>query len=173
MDKRHFNYTVYIHINQINGKQYVGITSLRPIDRWGKNGEKYKRSPHFYSAIQKYGWDSFSHIIVKDNLPEQCAKTLEKVLIALLDTTNNKKGYNITIGGEGNCGRKYGDEEKERRAKSHFKAIEQWSDDELINTYDSIKDAAISLNICGSSITEAAKGKRKTAGGYIWKYKEK
>ena len=55
MDKRHFNYTVYIHINQINGKQYVGITSLRPIDRWGKNGEKYKRSPHFYSAIQKYG----------------------------------------------------------------------------------------------------------------------
>lgn len=48
-------YTVYQHKNKINNKVYIGITKQIPEKRWGINGYNYKTSPHFYSAIQKYG----------------------------------------------------------------------------------------------------------------------
>ena len=70
-------WTVYMHINKLNNKKYVGITSRNPNERWGKNGNRYKSSPHFYSAIQKYGWDNFEHIILKDNLTSEEADKLE------------------------------------------------------------------------------------------------
>lgn len=44
-------YTVYEHINKINGKKYIGITSQNPERRWGNNRNGYKSSPYFYSAI--------------------------------------------------------------------------------------------------------------------------
>ena len=42
----------------------------------------------------------------------------------------------------------------------------------FIKKYDYIKKAEKELNIDSSSISSVCKGKRKTAGGYIWKYKE-
>ena len=50
---------VYIHTCP-NGKKYVGITIRRPEYRWRK-GNGYKSNKHFYSAIQKYGWDNIEH----------------------------------------------------------------------------------------------------------------
>ena len=50
-------YTVYKHINKLNGKVYVGQTSLGVNDRW-KNGKGYKNGI-FRNAIKKYGWDNF------------------------------------------------------------------------------------------------------------------
>lgn len=64
------NYTIYCHINKVNGKTYVGITSSSPELRW-KNGEGYKNCRKFYNAILKYGWDNFYHIILRDNNPEE------------------------------------------------------------------------------------------------------
>ena len=51
-----------------------------PEKRWGVNGRNYKSSPHFYSAIQKYGWDNFEHNILFTNLTkeEACLKEQEK-----------------------------------------------------------------------------------------------
>lgn len=57
-------YTVYQHKNKINGKIYIGITKQSPEKRWGINGCNYKTSPHFYSAIKKYGWGNFEHNIL-------------------------------------------------------------------------------------------------------------
>jgi predicted GIY-YIG superfamily endonuclease len=68
-------YTVYQHKNKINGKVYIGITSQKLEQRWGSQGCNYKSSPHFYSAIQKYGWDNFEHNILFDLTKEQaCLK---------------------------------------------------------------------------------------------------
>lgn len=38
---QHNKWTVYVHINKVNGKRYVGITSLDVNDRW-RNGDGYK-----------------------------------------------------------------------------------------------------------------------------------
>ena len=93
-------YTVYCHTNKINGKRYIGITSRKPEDRWGKDGSKYFSTPHFYSAIQKHGWDNFDHDILYTDLTKEEACEIEKQLIKEYDTQNKDKGYNIMEGGD-------------------------------------------------------------------------
>ena len=41
----------------------------------------------------------------------------------------------------------------------------------VINEYSSIKEAANKCGLTGSNISNALRGKQKTAGGYVWKYK--
>ena len=95
------NYTVYVHITP-NNKYYVGITKQSLNDRW-KNSLGYKTQTLFWRAIQKYGWDNISHIIVARNLThdEACKKEIE--LIAKYQSNNPKYGYNRTSGGDGTC----------------------------------------------------------------------
>lgn len=92
---------VYMHTNKINNKVYVGQTCSRPERRWGKDGSGYKECPLFWRAIQKYGWDNFEHIIFDSNLTKMEANKIEILLIALYNTTDPNKGYNLTLGGEG------------------------------------------------------------------------
>ena len=90
---------VYIHINKINNKKYIGISSeINPNKRW-KNGYGY-RQQMFFKAIQKYGWDNFEHKILFNNLTEKEAKIKEKELIAKYKTNNSLYGYNKTEGGD-------------------------------------------------------------------------
>ena len=92
-------YTVYQHKNKINGKVYIGITSQKPEQRW-RNGEGYKSSPHFYSAIQKYGWDNFEHNILFVELTKEQACLKEQELIKEFNSINREYGYNSTSGGD-------------------------------------------------------------------------
>lgn len=93
-------YTVYKHRNKINGKVYIGITMQQPEKRWGNNGINYKSSPHFYSAIQKYGWDNFDHVILFENLTHDEACLKEQELIKLYNSMDREFGYNSTSGGD-------------------------------------------------------------------------
>ena len=109
-------YVVYKHVNKINGKIYIGITKQLPEQRWGSNGSNYKSSPHFYSAIEKYGWKNFEHIILYKNLSqnEACQKEIE--LIAQYQSNNPEFGYNNTSGGEKSF--KLSQKAKEKKSKS-------------------------------------------------------
>lgn len=94
------NYCVYMHENKINQKKYIGITKQKPQDRWGSNGINYKnRCPHFWNAIQKYGWDNFVHTIVASDLTKEEAVQMEIDLIEQYKTQNTQYGYNILSGG--------------------------------------------------------------------------
>lgn len=62
--------------------------------------KKYKSSPHFYAAIQKYGWDNFEHNILFQNLTKEEACQKEQKLIAEFNSTDRNYGYNSTSGGE-------------------------------------------------------------------------
>ena len=92
------NYIVYKHTSPSN-KVYIGITSMKPNERWN-NGEGYSRQAHFYSAIQKYGWDNFKHEILCEGLSKEDAINKEIELIAYYNSNNRKYGYNQTTGGE-------------------------------------------------------------------------
>ena len=94
------DYYVYAHINKHNSKRYIGITCQTPTKRWGKDGSKYHDSPKFYKAIIKYGWDSFEHVILHENLSKDEACELEQYYIQLYKSNTKNGGYNITSGGE-------------------------------------------------------------------------
>lgn len=93
-------HSLYIHINKLNGKVYVGIT--KDIEaRWYGCGVNYKGCPVFYKAIEKYGWDNFEHVILKDDLTRNEAELAEIELISKLRANNPNFGYNIEAGGAG------------------------------------------------------------------------
>jgi group I intron endonuclease len=100
-DKR---FVVYMHENIINGKKYIGITSKKPEDRWGKDGVRYKNNSniYFWNAIQKYGWDNFKHEILLEDLSLSDALKKEFEISKTHNTTDSKFGYNGTVGRGGN-----------------------------------------------------------------------
>ena len=93
-------YYVYSHRNKINNKIYIGITKQNPTVRWGVDGKRYKDSPRFWNAIQKYGWDNFEHEILYENLSQSEAADKEQELIKKYRSNNEQFGYNMTSGGE-------------------------------------------------------------------------
>lgn len=106
---------VYKHENLLNNKVYIGITSRTLNARSGKNGSSYYKSPHFWSAIQKYGWGNFSHEVLVDCLTKDEACKLEKEYIVKYKSTDRKFGYNCSLGGEsGNYGVKASEELRKR-----------------------------------------------------------
>lgn len=93
-------YSVYLHINKENGKMYIGITCKNPKQRWGHNVSGYKTQPYFWKAIQKYGFNGFDHVIFAQNLNEEEACGMERLLIKELKTNNPEFGYNYEAGGK-------------------------------------------------------------------------
>ena len=123
MDLRARNYKVYKHTNKINGKIYIGTTKIELKYRWN-NGKGYKTNEEFTYDINKYGWSNFEHEVLFDNLTKEEAEWLEKMYIALYDTTNEEKGYNQSFGGRGGSnGVKYTEEEIKRRNENKGKKV--------------------------------------------------
>lgn len=109
---------VYRIINKINGKSYIGKT-VRDLNVrisqhlwYVKNDSKY----HIHCAIRKYGFENFDveTICTTDN--ELFLNEIEKFFIAYYNTF--KKGYNMTIGGEGTSGLTLSEDHKKRLSES-------------------------------------------------------
>lgn len=94
-------YVVYMHVNKINDKKYVGVTCRKPEYRWNY-GKGYWQNRHFSNAINKYGWDNFEHLILFVNLTHDEACEKEKELIQYYNSNDPRHGYNHTSGGDVN-----------------------------------------------------------------------
>lgn len=152
------NYTVYMHQNQINGKRYIGITADTVQSRW-RNGAGYKTQV-FGRAIEKYGWQNFSHIIVAENLTKEQAEELEIALIKEYDTCNPHFGYNIATGGGATLPELY-------------QSVYQFNcNGELISSYVSYKEAEKVTGVRADSIGLVCEKKRYTAGNFVWSKQE-
>lgn len=196
---------VYVHVNAINGKQYIGITSKQnPEHRW-RQGRGYKENSHFRSAINKYGWDNFYHIILFDNFDETQAKNKEIELIAKWKTNDRNFGYNMTAGGDGTKGyypsaetraklsiarlkenlseetlrrrseglkgRVFSNEHKRKIGDGNSKAVEMLEKDgKCVHRFRSAHDAEVEMGISHSHISQCCNGKRKSTGGYLWRF---
>lgn len=90
-------YCVYVHANKANGKRYVGVAK-NVKHRWSS---KYETCPIFYGALQKYGWEGFTHYILFGGLSLEEADKIEREYIKRYKTQNRKYGYNVLPGGHG------------------------------------------------------------------------
>lgn len=188
------SYSVYKHTNLVNGKIYIGITRRAPQDRWGKDGCNYKTSGniHFSSAIEKYGWDNFSHEVLFAGLSKKEAESKEVELIAAYKTTDPNFGYNIQNGGnsigrmtdeikqkisKANTGKTRTDEAKQRMREAALKRTEdqrKYSYKRVMcietgEVYKSITYAGQILNVCTSNISRSCK-KNMACGGVHFCY---
>ena len=91
-------YVLYEHRNKVNGKRYIGITN-NTVKRWYGKGKHYEGCPHFWAAIQKYGWDNFEHNVLIYDLTSDEASRLEKHFIERFKTRDKAFGYNLAEGG--------------------------------------------------------------------------
>lgn len=140
--KEEAKYKVYMHINKLNEKVYIGVTKRKRVkDRW-QNGNGYRSQIQFYNAIRKYGWNGFYHKVLYYGLTKEEAAEKEKELIAKYDSTNPLYGYNIDKGGF-----EIRPERLNKMYRAKYKHNEKISlhskfNDELLVIFENAKDAA-------------------------------
>lgn len=196
-------YYLYKHTNKKNMKAYIGITVQKPEIRWGSNGINYRNNRYFWNAIKKYGWDNFSHEVLFESINKKEIEALEEKLISDLKTSNRKHGYNIALGGRLNrhsretkeflskigTGRILTEEHKKNISNSlkgkmpkNRKNNKNPKSEEVIAveietkrilSFSSFKDAANSLNVPASSVSQCARGLRNKSHGFLFFYKNK
>lgn len=84
---------VYRHVSP-SGKSYVGCTRFTWQERATSNPQQaYGTSPKFLFAIQKYGWDSFEHLILEESDTTSFLFERESYWIEYFDSV--AQGYNI------------------------------------------------------------------------------
>lgn len=163
------NYKIYIHRNKTNNKAYIGQTHYELQERWRK-GRGYKSCTSFNRAIEKYGWDNFEHIIWATGLTQEEANRMETLLIAIFDTTNKEKGYNLCYGGANG---KRSKETRERMSKAQLNnaTSKKVLCIELDTIYPSLSEAGRVYGCSPQAIRHAVvKGTRSK--GYHWRYVE-
>ena len=109
---------VYKITNIINGKVYIGITIQGVNTRWYKHCSDANVGPTFpiHNAIRKYGKDNFIIETIEDIVDSDfdLLKQREIYWIDFYKSHNRNIGYNVTLGGDGTCGRLHSEETKEK-----------------------------------------------------------
>lgn len=98
-----------MHLNQISGKAYIGLTTKTMMQRWSQHcytayakddKGKFSSNTKFHKAIRKYGIDVWLHVLLYDgDSSELTLQELEIYYIKKHGTYVN--GYNGTLGGDG------------------------------------------------------------------------
>lgn len=169
MENQQKTYAVYEHVNKINGKRYIGMTS-NIMRRWANSGAEYQREPAFWKAIQEFGWDGFEHNILADGLTKEDAEIGEYNAILYYESDDPSKGYNIREGAGTRSwnkdyhlvgtGKKYGKNNGRSRAVQCVETGE---------VYDCLRDAAYKVGLrTGSSISQVIDNPNRTAAGLHW-----
>ena len=107
---------IYIVINDINHKVYIGQTSTSLKRRWREHTHTdINNGTHFHNALLKYGVDKFHMYLL-----EECTidKLNEREVYYISIFNSYKDGYNMTPGGAGVPGYKHTDEDKIKMAQA-------------------------------------------------------
>ena len=168
--KEEKKWCVYAHINKINNKKYIGMTSLKPIYRWN-NGNGYSPTTLFKKALDEYGWDNFEHEILEEELSKEEAEAKEIEFIKLYKTTNIDFGYNMSTGGLGSCGVHPSKEKIEKlRKNNNIKVVQLTMDGAFVKVWNGCREAERSGNFHSGRISDCCKKKRNEHFGYKWMF---
>ena len=165
-------YTVYKHTTP-EGLVYIGSTSQPVRDRW-KNGGGYRNNPPFWEAIQRHGWEQIAHEVFATGLTKEQAAEQEAELIEHHHSDNPERGFNRSSSGQGFKGGKHTEESRARMIEGHKQQEERGAvyvarmNGNGLSAYSTISKAAKLTGSDPSNISKAARGLRKTAGGYEW-----
>lgn len=199
-----FTGTIYLTINLVNNKVYVGQTTTNDCSYIG-SGRFIKK------AIKKYGKSNFLKIVLLSNIDSiEQLNLWETFYINLFGSRNSKIGYNVRPGGsrskfkhskeaiekikirsnqEDNklrikeiqkiaatkrTGSHHSQESKRKIIVTKFGAIKQieiYKNGELIETCNMSTEASNITGIKPSAIRNNLSGLSKSAGGYVFKYK--
>lgn len=108
---------VYMIVNKINNKAYIGITSQTFRKRYYSDFRNH-HNVHLKNAIKKYGAKNFDVILLEKEVESyEQLKKLEMKYIKKIKTFDKKYGYNQTLGGDGVLGLKRSDESKKKMSK--------------------------------------------------------
>lgn len=198
---------VYLWINKINHKMYVGSHIGNVNDGYVGSGMIFNR------AMKKYGINNFHRLILEIIDDDDQVRLREQYWIDYFDAANNPMFYNLRakVGGgfeyinnlpkirkwnkerlktrwkelphpKGFKGKTHSVESKEKTSKTVKKTFKERGlckpvlqydlDGNFVARYDSITDAAKSVNGSPSNIKYTIEGRFKRAYNSIWKYEE-
>ena len=189
---------IYGWYNTKSEKWYIGQT-IRPLERFKEHIDaaiNKKDKTYFYNSIRKYGLENFVYCVLEENVLRENLNMREIDWIEYYDSFYC--GYNMTAGGnqtifseefkrklseshKGNPGywtnKHLSEETKKKLSESHKgktspnrKKVSQYDlNGNYIQTYNSVTDA-MKYNPKAGNLTDVCRGKRKQAGGFIWKY---
>lgn len=90
---------VYQIVCKNTGKFYIGSSKVNIFCRWQRHRWELNRNSHFNKKLQnawnKYGEESFEFLILEETTPDM-ALSRERVLISEMDTTDRKRGFNLS-----------------------------------------------------------------------------
>ena len=192
-------YTVYRLENIVTKKNYIGMTSQEPKERWcsGYRGKMKE-------AIKEFPLDLCWKKYIEFQTPNrEQALELESELMKWYDSVEN--GYNTSEYGGFSCkhsedtrnkmskaqtgeknhmfgmtgekhpmfGKHHSEESKKRMSENRpSKSVLQFSKNgEFIAEYPSTQEAERQTGCDNSNIIKCCKGKHKSCGGFIWQYK--
>jgi hypothetical protein len=164
-------------ITSPTGKMYIGQSTNIENRKYYYTSIKCDKQHKLYNSLQKYGWEQHTFEILEECTLEQLNE--KEIYWGLKYDVLGENGLNLRLGdANGLCS----EETKQKigltnsRPKpdnfnsSLRKPVLQFDKQgNLVAEYESYHDAK---NKTGLSLTEALRGKAKTAGGYIFKYKD-
>lgn len=126
---------VYIWMNHVNDKVYVGSASISFAKRrtqWESDLNCGRaKNAHLQAAWNKYGAAAFTFIEVEECEPDRCVER-EQHWIDVYDAANPTKGYNVTPTAGSTRGRKLTPEHVEKTAKGNRgKIVSQETKDKI------------------------------------------
>ena len=157
---------IYKIINIINNKIYIG-QSVDIKRRWNDHKSELRRNSHHNIYLQqswnKYGEENFKFEVIEFNksFTTDDLNELEIYYIDKLKTCDNNFGYNLTQGGFYN--------------ENNIKSVIQFDNlGKKIKEYKSTAEAEKETGINKETIRSNANPNKtgKSAGGFVWMYKE-
>ena len=89
-------YKIYLY-KFPDGKVYIGMTKN---DLATRRDQGYQHNKPLQEEMRKTGWGNIKTLILEDGLTKESACEREKFYISKFDSTNPKKGFNISKGGK-------------------------------------------------------------------------
>ncbi len=110
-------YQIYVVVNTVNGKMYVGSSERDLKIRLQRHVARANQDStcSLHKAIRKYGKDNFVIRMIEEYSTKEAMLAGEVDWIAYFDTFKSRHGYNDTLGGDGgntNGGKKFSEEWK-------------------------------------------------------------